>query len=104
MVDSEPRAMYGYLIPALDSLSPGYLHLMNAMFPAELFPDWPRGVLDTFGNPTCSPIVANRGYDAASAEAELRAGRADFISFGTPFISNPGLPARIENGNRVGSC
>lgn len=71
---------------------------MNALFPLDAFPDWPRDVLGTFGRLTRSPVVANGGYDAAKAEAELAAGRADFISFGNLYIANPDLPARFAAG------
>ena len=42
-------------------------------------------------------IVAGR-YDAARAEAILRAGLADLCAFGRPFIANPDLPRRYALG------
>jgi N-ethylmaleimide reductase len=101
MVDSDPRALFTYLLGELDSLRPGYVHLMNPLFPLDAFPDWPRDVLGTFGRLTRSPLVANGGYDALKAEAELAAGRADFISFGNPFVANPDLPARFASGAKL---
>lgn len=44
------------------------------------------------------PLVLNSDYTAATAAADVAAGRCDAISFGRPFISNPDLPWRIENG------
>lgn len=98
MVDSDPQALYTHLLHELDALRPGYVHLMNALFPLDKFPHWPRDVLGTFGRLTRSPLVANGGYDQAKAEAELAAGRADAISFGNLFIANPDLPARFAAG------
>lgn len=40
-------------------------------------------------------IVAGR-YDQARAEAILRAGLADLVAFGRPFVANPDLPARLR--------
>ncbi len=42
-------------------------------------------------------IVAGR-YDQARAEAILAAGLADLVAFGRPFIANPDLPARLQQG------
>ena len=43
-------------------------------------------------------LILTGGYDRAKAEAELAAGRADLIGFGTSFIANPDLPVRLEKG------
>jgi len=40
-------------------------------------------------------LVANGGYDADMAGAEIAEGRADVISFGAPFIANPDLVRRF---------
>lgn len=98
MVDSDPQALYTYLLKELNALSPAYVHLMNALFPLDDFPHWPKDVLGTFRQYIQSMVIANGGYDAEKAEAELVSGRADLISFGTLFIANPDLPARIKAG------
>ena len=36
------------------------------------------------------------GFDRASAESALSAGRADLIAWGRPFISNPDLVERMQ--------
>jgi N-ethylmaleimide reductase len=43
-------------------------------------------------------LVLSAGYDQQSAEAAIREGRADAISFGSLFIANPDLPVRFANG------
>ena len=104
MVDSDPTALYTHLLGELDGLSPAYVHLMNPLFPLDAFPEWPRDVLGTFGRMTRSALVANGGYGAASAEAELEARRADFVSFGNLFVANPDLPARFAQGAPVATA
>jgi N-ethylmaleimide reductase len=42
--------------------------------------------------------IANNMYTAAAAEAALRAGDADLISFGRPFLANPDLVYRLRIG------
>lgn len=98
MIDSNPEALYIYLLQALNHLSPGYVHLMNALFPLDDFPHWPKDVLGTFCPYIQSTVIANGGYDEKKAEAELALGRVGLISFGNLFIANPDLPARFKSG------
>ena len=44
------------------------------------------------------PLVLNSDYVPADAAKDVESGRADAISFGRPFISNPDLPTRIAKG------
>ena len=43
-------------------------------------------------------IIGNVGYDQKTAEETIRAGYADMIAFGRPWISNPDLPERFKKG------
>lgn len=43
-------------------------------------------------------LIVAGGFDSATAEAALLAGKADLIGFGSPFIANPDLVERIANG------
>jgi len=42
--------------------------------------------------------MGNCGYSQQEAEQRLAASHADLAAFGRPFISNPDLPARLQNG------
>jgi N-ethylmaleimide reductase len=44
------------------------------------------------------PLIGNCGYTKESAEAAIRNGHADSISFGRPYLSNPDLVERFANG------
>jgi N-ethylmaleimide reductase len=46
-------------------------------------------------------VIANAGYDKASAEAEIEKGIAKLVSFGTLFLANPDLPKRFELGREL---
>lgn len=43
-------------------------------------------------------LIVAGGFDQHSAEAALKAGKADLIGFGSPFIANPDLVERMANG------
>jgi N-ethylmaleimide reductase len=41
------------------------------------------------------------GYDLARANADLDAKRGDLVAFGRPFISNPDLVKKLQNGTEL---
>ena len=41
------------------------------------------------------PFIANEKFTKATAEEEIKAGRADAVAFGLQFIANPDLPRRF---------
>ena len=44
-------------------------------------------------------LILSGGYDAARAEADLAAGKADLIAVGRPFLANPDLVERWKEGS-----
>jgi N-ethylmaleimide reductase len=42
--------------------------------------------------------IANNGYTRELAVEAVESGRADMIAFGRPFIANPDLVERLQNG------
>lgn len=51
------------------------------------------------GNPDGSTaLCANVGYTLETAEKVVAEGRADFVNFGRPYMSNPDLPERFRDG------
>ena len=95
MVDSNPQALFSYLIGELNKLLLAYLHLMQPLFPLDDFPTWPTDVLAAYGQLFDGPVIANAGYTQDTAEQELATGRANLISFGSLALANPDLPARF---------
>jgi N-ethylmaleimide reductase len=96
IIDSDPTSLYQYLLGELDKLPLAYVQLMNAMFPTDNLPQYPRDVMGVFSPATKHMIIANGGYTRESGEAELEKGSASMISYGSLFISNPDLPKRFE--------
>lgn len=97
--DTDARATFGHVVQALDAMGVAYLHLMEPNVT-----DLQSGtlqidqVVETFRPLTSVPIIANGGFDRAKANAVLRAGSTDLVSFGVPFLANPDLPARLASG------
>lgn len=96
--DSNPPATFGAAAKVCEDLGLAFV---------ELREPGPEG---TFGNTDVpkqsplirtiysGPLILNSDYDAAQAEADVASGKADAISFGRPYISNPDLEKRIAAG------
>ncbi|MEI6408037.1 MAG: alkene reductase [Bacteroidota bacterium] len=96
MIDSNPEALFSYLIGELNKMPLAYLHLMQALFPLTDLPHYPKDVLNTFGPLFNKTVMANGGFNRETAEAEIDNERAQMISFGALFLANPDLPKRFE--------
>jgi N-ethylmaleimide reductase len=95
--DSDPAQTFSTLVRALDAPGLGYLHVVE---PGPTDPIGPGPRLDAaFFRPRWrTALIANKAYDLARANAVLRDGQADLVSFATLFIANPDLPKRFRLG------
>lgn len=96
MIDSNPTALFSHLIEKLNDLPLSYLHLMNAMFPLDALPHYPKDVLGTFAKYSKHLIMANGGYNRETGEQVLESGVVKMVSYGSLFLANPDLPRRFE--------
>jgi len=71
-----------------------YLHVMRADFFGVQKADVVAPARETFKN----TLLVNMGYDAKEAREGISNGSFDAVAFGTKFLANPDLPARIEKG------
>jgi N-ethylmaleimide reductase len=101
--DSDPAATFSTVVRELDHLGLAYLHLVE---PGPTDPVGPGPRLDAaFFRPLWrSALIANKAYDLARANAVLREGNADLISFATLFIANPDLPERLRRGAELNAA
>lgn len=97
MVLDDPAATYTYLIEKLNEMNFAYVELMrrNANFPSPEHYAADEEI-EFFGRKIRQTVIANAGYDKASAEAALEKGIAKLISFGRLYIANPDLPERFK--------
>ncbi|WP_022676444.1 alkene reductase [Novosphingobium sp. B-7] len=93
--DSNPEAVFGLAAQVLETLKPAFVELRqpgpNGTFGATDVPQQDGLIRKIY----TGPLVLNSDYTPQSAASDIASGRADAISFGRPFISNPDLPARI---------
>ncbi len=78
------------LVEELASRDIAYLHLGGGTVAGELLAEVRRRFPGT--------LIVNGGFDADKAESVLAAGLADIVAFGSAFIANPDLPARLRDG------
>ena len=87
-VDSNPQALFGYLLGELNSFGLAYVHVIEAPVTGLDY-----GALRRAFN---GAYIANGGYTRESAIEALGEGRADLVAFGRPFIANPDLVERFR--------
>lgn len=98
MDDSDPDALFGYVIQKLDYRGLAYLHLVEPLVPLDKHPQMVKSVAKHFRKLYSGTLIAAGNFTSETASAALEAGHADLVAFGRLFISNPDLPERIQNG------
>jgi len=94
--DSDPSALFGSLALKLGKLGLAYLHVVEgAIGSDEPLPPFDFAALKAAYGGT---YMANGGYTLERGNAAIEDKRADLVSFGVPFISNPDLPKRFATG------
>ena len=94
MVDSDPVGLSTWLAKKLNEFNIAYLHVMRGDF----FQQQKGDVLTPIRENFKGMVISNMGYTAEEAAAAVAAGEVDAVAFGTSFLANPDLPARIAAG------
>jgi N-ethylmaleimide reductase len=94
MIDSDPEGLTAWLSGELNRFKLAYLHVMRGDF----FQQQKGDVLTPARANFNGVLIANMAYGAAEANAAIGAGLVDAVAFGTPFLANPDLPARVKAG------
>ena len=92
----EIDATYDYLSTSLNKLGLVYMHLVDHS--ALGAPAVPLEIKQTIRHNFKNTIILAGGFNQESAEAAIESGLADLIAFGRPFINNPDLVERMQNG------
>jgi len=92
MIDSDPVGLSTWLAQQLNDFKLAYLHLMRADFYGKQHGD----VMTPARAQYKGVLIGNMGYTPDEADAAVRNGLLDAVAFGTAFLANPDLPARIK--------
>ncbi|NKJ39563.1 alkene reductase [Rhizobium sp. SG570] len=100
MGDSDPHALFGYVVQQLDALGIAYVHLIEPRVKGAdtIAESQPPVAAQELGKLFRGPVIAAGGFNPDTAKAAVSNGVADLIAFGRHFVANPDLPKRIENG------
>lgn len=95
--DSDPQALYTYVVDALAPLGLAYLHLIEGETGGARQPE---GAPPFDATPLRARFsgawMVNNGYTREMALAAVAGGGADLVAFGRPFIGNPDLVRRLR--------
>ncbi len=92
----EMEAEYNYLVSQLNERGLLYIHVVDhSSMGAPQVPDSIKATISKASN--CHTIIAG-GYDAARAEEDLEANRADLSAVGKGVLANPDLVKRWQSG------
>lgn len=81
---------------ALEARAPAYVHLSDQLtIGGEAMP---AGFPSQFCKTFTGTLIAAGGFTQETAEQALKDGALDLIAFGKPFIANPDLVERMQNG------
>jgi N-ethylmaleimide reductase len=96
--DSQPEPLFEAASAALSDLEIAFLEVREPDFDGTNGRAERPPVAPLMRAAFKGPLVLNSDYDDRKAQAALDAGKADAISFGRPFISNPDLLHRFAKG------
>jgi N-ethylmaleimide reductase len=91
------RAQFRFAVQQLDNCKIGYLHVLDGLDLGFHELGQPMTLQEIRGI-FRGPLMGNCGYTQVTAEAAIRQGHADLISFGRPYITNPDLAERFAQG------
>ena len=94
MKDSDPIGLSTWLAERLNAFALAYLHVMRSDF----FQQQSGDVMTPVRSHYRGVLIGNMGYTGEEAGKAIAEGKVDAIAFGTGFLANPDLPARIKAG------
>ncbi len=97
--DSDPVALYDYLINKLNDFKLAYLHIMESyspLVPAEKYKKYLKVVTPHYRKIYKGKLITNVNFDYDSGNKIIKEGNADMVAFGKAFISNPDLVEKFR--------
>lgn len=95
-LDSDPQALYGYVVEQLAPLGLAFLHIIEGETGGPRAPEGKAFDYEALHRAYPGAWLVNNGYTRDLALQTIADGKADLIAFGRPFISNPDLVRRLR--------
>ncbi len=92
--DDDPQETFTHLLGQVQSLDLAYLHVIR----------FPTGRVDNLALGReffADRLIGNESFSFDEAQNAIQAGELSAVSFGRPFIANPDLVARWQNGQAL---
>lgn len=102
MFDSDPKASFGHLVSELSKRRLTYLHVLEpvstggAVLDQDVSFEAPERLTPYFRELFSGPLMGNGGHTKDTANNAIESGELDLVSFGSSFLANPDLPARLK--------
>lgn len=98
MFDSNPESVFDYLVKELNKYNLAYLHVIEASSDLDpiIHAHYIHDITGHFRERFNGTLISNGNYNKESGISALANNRADLVSYGRLFISNPDLPKRFE--------
>jgi len=97
-LDSDPQALYGYVVEQLAPFGLAYLHVIEGETGGTRTPEGKPFDYEALHRASKGAWMVNNGYSRDLALQTVADGKADLIAFGRSFISTPDLVRRLREG------
>ena len=97
-LDSDPQALYGYVVEQLAPFGLAYLHVIEGETGGTRTPEGKPFDYEALHRAFKGAWMVNNGYNRDLAVQTVADGKADLIAFGRSFISTPDLVRRLREG------
>lgn len=97
-LDSDPQALYGYVVDKLAGYGLAFLHVIEGETGGTRTPDGASFDYAAARRAFKGAWLVNNGYSKELAEQVIADGGADLVAFGRGFIANPDLVRRLREG------
>ena len=97
-LDSDPQALYGYVVEQLAPFGLAYLHVIEGETGGTRTPEGKPFDYEALHRACKGAWMVNNGYSRELALQTVADGKADLVAFGRPFISTPDLVRRLREG------
>jgi N-ethylmaleimide reductase len=105
MQDSDPVALFSYVLKELENRKIGYVHLIEPRATSAGGDDKiNQEAIDTsklFRKSFSGVLISAGGYNPQNAQEAIELGVADAVAFGRIYIANPDLVKRVKEGKEL---